>query len=80
MLNDYAWKVCPFDTYYYYCTLSGRVKGIVHKLGTQSIIYISKVYLDSNIEGILGQYIDLESGKGAVQEYWERENRTYLEN
>lgn len=53
---------------------------MVHKLGTQSIVYIVKVYSDSNIEGILGQYIDLDFGKKAVQEYWERESRTYLEN
>ena len=78
MLTDYAWRVCPFETYYYYSTEDGRIKGMVHKLGTQSIIYVSKVYSDMNVEGVLGQYIDLEFGKKAIQEYWDRENRTYL--
>ena len=72
-----VWQETEFTNHLYYDDSDGRIIGITHKLGTQSIIYIAKVYKD-NIEAVLGQYVSCEYAKIAIENFWLVEEKTYL--
>lgn len=70
-----VWRETEFTSHYYYDEGDGKIIGQVHKLGTQNIIYLAKVY-DENIERTLGQYIDAVYAKNAVENFWLMVSRT----
>lgn len=62
----------------YYDDVDGKIIGAVYKIGNMNSIWGAKVYTD--IEGILGQYIDSDYARKSVENYWEIQSRTLLEN
>lgn len=74
------WQENEFYTHHFYDDENGRVIGITHKLGTQNTLYIAKIYDNRNNEILLGQYINCEYSKKAVELYWNIQDRTLLES
>ena len=58
---------------------NGKIIGSVYKIGNSIGIWGGKVYSD-NEEGTLGQYIDSDWARKAVENYWDVMSRTLLEN
>jgi len=55
----------------YYQQHCGRIIGQAHRLGVSGPWYIAKVCERVSVEFIpIGNYIDLESAKRAVENYW----------
>lgn len=71
-------SAATFATHHYYDDIDGKIIGIAHKIGTQNIIYLSKIY-PRNEEVILGQYVNCDYAKKAVENYWNIQDRTFLE-
>ncbi len=73
------WYETEFTNHFYYREETGLIIGLSHRLGTQGVIYLSKVYRN-NQEMALGQYITIDHAKRAIENYWEIEDRTLLSN
>jgi hypothetical protein len=73
------WMEKEFSQWVYYDDGDGKIIGAVYKIGTSTGIWGAKVYGDRD-EGVLGQYIDSDYAKRAVEYYWEVQSRTLLEN
>ena len=73
------WLENEFYTHHYYNEENGLVIGLVHKFGTQNTIYISKIIKQNN-ELMLGQYINQDFAKKAVEKFWQIESQIVLEN
>jgi hypothetical protein len=72
------WHENEFYTFFYYNESTGLIVGITNKLGTQNSIYIARVIKD-NTEYSIGQYINQEFAKKAIERYWDIENRTLID-
>lgn len=66
-----------FGQVVYYDDADGKIIGAVYKIGNQNSIWGAKIYTD--IEGILGQYVDSDYARKSVEYYWEVQERTLLE-
>ena len=73
------WTEKEFSQWVYYDDEDGLIIGSVYKIGNQLGIWGSKVYDKTVMETILGQYIDSDYAKRAVERYWEIQSRTLLE-
>ena len=72
------WTEKEFSQWVYYDDEDGKIIGLVFKIGNgAATIWGSKVY-DENKEGILGQYIDSDYARKAVERYWLIQERTLL--
>lgn len=71
------WTEKEFSQWVYYDDTDGKIIGSVYKVGTQNTIWGAKVY--TNMEGVLGQYIDSDYAKKAVELFWDVQSRTVLE-
>ena len=71
------WTEKEFSQWVYYDDTDGKIIGSVYKVGTQNTIWGAKVYTDR--EGVLGQYIDSDYAKKAVELFWDVQSRTVLE-
>jgi hypothetical protein len=49
----------------------GQIYNLAH-----TIIWGAKIPVSANEELILGQYVEMEFAKKAVEEYWEKEDKT----
>ena len=67
-----------FSQFVYYDDADGKIIGAVYKIGNQNSIYGAKVYCE--VEGILGQYIDSDYARKAVEIFWEIQSRTVIEH
>jgi hypothetical protein len=72
------WMEKEFGQVVYYDDIDGKIVGAVYKIGNQNTIWGAKVYVD--IEGVLGQYVDSDYARKAVEYYWEVQDRTLLGN
>lgn len=72
------WMEKEFFQVVYYDEEDGKIIGAVYKIGNQNSIWGAKIYTD--IEGVLGQYVDSDYARKAVEYYWEVQGRTLLEN
>jgi hypothetical protein len=72
------WMEKEFSQFVYYDDADGKIIGAVYKIGNQNSIYGAKVYCE--VEGILGQYIDSDYARKAVEIFWETQSRTVLEH
>jgi len=72
------WMEKEFGQVVYYDDEDGKIVGAVYKIGNQNSIWGAKVYTE--IEGVLGQYVDSDYARKAVEYYWEVQDRTLLEN
>jgi hypothetical protein len=64
------WMEKEFGQMVYYDTEDGKIVGSVYKIGNQNTIWGAKIYTE--IEGVLGQYVDSDYARKAVEYYWER--------
>ena len=67
-----------FGQVVYYDDEDGKIVGAVYKIGNQNTIWGAKIYTE--IEGVLGQYVDSDYARKAVEYYWEVQDRTLLGN
>jgi hypothetical protein len=63
------------NSYYYFQTHNGLVVGQIYNLA-HTIIWGAKIPISANEELILGQYVEMEFAKKAVEEYWDSQDRT----
>ena len=73
------WTEKEFSQWVYYDNQDGKIIGAVYKIGNQTGIWGSRIYLINNSEQILGQYVDSDFARRAVELYWEIDSRTLLE-
>jgi len=69
------WKDADHKVSYYYQTDTGRIVGQIHNLA-HTTIYAAKILNQSNEELYLGQYINGQFAKLAVEYYWNVQERT----
>ena len=62
-------------TYYYFQVHDGKVIGQVYNLAN-TIIWSSKIPISATEELILGQYIEMQFAKKAIEEYQKEKDRT----
>ena len=72
------WQDYEASNQYYYDDKDGLIIGQIHKFGTSITIYTATVKPE-NMDKLLGQYINLDYAKLAVERYWEIQDRTLLE-
>ena len=68
-----------FFQWVYYDDEDGKIIGSVYKIGNSTSVWGSKVYQDQQ-EGVLGQYINSDYARKAVENFWAVMSRTLLEN
>jgi hypothetical protein len=73
------WQEKEFSQWVYYDNQDGKIIGAVYKIGNSTGIWGGRVYLINNNESILGQYIDSDFARKAVELYWEIDSRTLIE-
>lgn len=69
------WRDADHKVAYCYIKENGRIIGQVYNLAHTNI-YGAKVYSEINEERYLGQYIDMNSAKIAVDNFWNLQERT----
>ena len=69
------WRDIDKGVQYYYQAHNGLIIGQVYNLAYTSI-WGAKIPVSATEELILGQYIELEYAKRAIEEYWEEKDRT----
>lgn len=72
------WQDYEASNQYYYDDKDGLIIGQIHKFGTSVSIYTATVKPE-NLDKLLGQFINLDYAKLAVERYWEIQDRTLLE-
>lgn len=72
------WQDYEASNQYYYDDKDGLIIGQIHKFGTSVTIYTATVKPE-NLDKLLGQFINLDYAKRAVERYWEIQDRTLLE-
>lgn len=73
------WMEKEFSQWVYYDDDDGKIIGSVYKIGNQLGIWGAKVDVE-NRESILGQFIDSDFARKAVERCWDILDRTLLEN
>jgi|GEM_PF-4015098 len=73
------WMEKEYSQWVYYDDEDGKIIGTVYKVGNTKTIWGATVH-NHNVDGALGQYIDSDFAKSAVEEYWDIQSRTLLEN
>ena len=73
------WMEKEFSQWVYYDDEDGKIIGSVYKVGNSTGIWGGKIYHDQH-EGVLGQYIDSDYARKAVENFWAIMSRTLLEN
>ena len=72
------WMEKEYSQWVYYDDEDGKIIGSVYKVGNSQTIW--GAYLYFNVEGVLGQYIDSNFAKRAVEYFWMVEERSVLEH
>ena len=70
------WRLADKNNHYYFKESDGRVIGHAYNI-VHTIIWGTKIPISANEELILGQYVELEYAKKAIEEYWEEKDRTF---
>jgi len=74
------WTEKEFGQWVYFDDQDGKIIGSVYKIGNSTGIWGGKVYLLNNEEKILGQYINSDYVRKAVELFWEIDSRTLLQH
>ena len=72
------WQEKDYSFWVYYDEEDGKIIGSVYKIGNHNSTWGAKIH--SDMEGILGQYIDSDYARKAVMHYWDVQSRTVLEH
>jgi hypothetical protein len=74
------WKECAHDTHLYYDMDDGRIVGQINTIA-HTKIWVAKILTAVyNNEVFLGQYISLDFAQKAVEQFWNVQDRTLLNN
>jgi hypothetical protein len=65
-----AWRLADSNNHYYHQVDDGLVVGHVFNYA-HTIVWGAKVPINATEEMILGQYVELEFAKKAIEKYWE---------
>jgi hypothetical protein len=63
------------NSYYYFRVYDGLIVGQAYNL-SHTMIWAAKILISANEELILGQYVEMEFAKKAIEEYWGEKDRT----
>jgi hypothetical protein len=81
----YNWQLRSYgsETYYYYEETTGKICGKASKLALQenwfAVVYVNEyTYLAADDEKHLGQYLDANYAKKAIEHFWDVQSRTLL--
>lgn len=78
-MKKFQWKDAESsECSYYFSEEDGRIHGQTNKIA-HTKIWLSKVILDSNEERYLGQYINENYSRKAIEMYWLIQERTLIE-
>ena len=77
-MTTFDWKDNDNDTHHYYRINDGCIVGQTHKIA-HTKIYLA-IIIVANSENYLGRFVSLDFAKKAVQNYWDIQERTLLEN
>jgi hypothetical protein len=69
------WKEAPHKVWYYWKSDTGQIIGQVTNI-SHTDIYNSKVYCNNTEERYLGQYINSDFARKAIEHFWNIEERT----
>jgi hypothetical protein len=70
------WRcVSTNNCHYYFQVHNGLVVGQIYNLA-HTIIWGAKIPVSANEDLILGQYVEMEFAKKAIEEYWGEKDRT----
>lgn len=69
------WRCVDKNNHYYFQVDNGLVVGQVYNYA-HTIIWGAKIPINATEERILGQYVEMEFAKRAIEEYWEEKDRT----
>lgn len=70
------WRCINSNSHYYFQVHDGLVIGQAYNLA-HTIVWGAKIPVDATEEKILGQYIELEFAKRAIEQYWGEKDRTF---
>lgn len=70
------WRCVDKNNHYYFQTHDGRIIGQVYNLA-YTIVWGAKIPVNATEELIIGQYIEQEYAKKAIEEYWDGKDRTF---
>jgi hypothetical protein len=73
------WKDVENGTQYFFRKDDGLIVGQVYNLA-HTKIFGAKIPISASEENILGHYINIDFAKKAIENYWEIQGRTLLEN
>lgn len=73
------WKDAENGTQYFFRKDDGLIVGQVYNMA-HTKIFGAKIPVNATEENILGHYINVDFAKKAVENYWEIQGRTLLEN
>lgn len=69
------WRYIEKNSHYYFQVHDGKVIGQAYNIAF-TIVWGAKIPINASEELILGQYIELEYAKRAIEKYWEEKDRT----
>jgi len=76
-----AWREAEHSNHFYYHLDTGLIQAHVFKLGQTYTIYTARVFSPENqLDKTLGNYIELDYAKKAVEKWWIQQEITLLEN
>jgi hypothetical protein len=70
------WRLADKNNHYYHQSHNGLVIGHAYNV-VHTIIWAAKIPINAVEELILGQYVELEYAKRAIEEYWEKDDKTF---
>ena len=73
------WKDAENGTFYFFRTDNGQIVGQAYNMA-HTKIFGAKIPVSASEENILGHYINVDFAKKAVENYWDIQERTLLEN
>jgi hypothetical protein len=71
----YQWRLADKNNSYYFRTSDGKVIGHAYNI-VHTIIWGAKIPFSVNEDLYLGQFVELEFAKKAIEEHWEQRDRT----
>jgi hypothetical protein len=69
------WRYVDKNVHYYHQVYNGLVIGQAYNLA-HTIIWGAKIPINHDEDLYLGQYVELEYAKHAIEEYWDEKDRT----
>jgi hypothetical protein len=78
-MKEYEWKDAEHNCSYFFNVQNGLIVGQIFNLAHTNIWGV-RIPITPTEEMSLGQYINMDFAKKAVEHYWEVQGRTLLEN